>query len=75
MNSHAGLFSVWELGDWITRTGFLLLLAMSLASWIVIAIKALDVSRSQRLSRRAQAFCRIAGRCCPGNPGCADPGS
>lgn len=56
MNTHAGIFSVWELGDWVTRSVFLLLLAMSLASWIVIAVKALDVVRYKRLSRRAEAF-------------------
>lgn len=30
-------------GDWVTRSVALLLLGMSLASWIVIVVKAIDL--------------------------------
>ena len=43
MDSQLGLFSLWTQGDWVTRSVALMLLAMSLASWIVILIKALDI--------------------------------
>ena len=43
MDSQLGLLNVWTQGDWVTKTVSLLLLAMSLASWIVILMKALDI--------------------------------
>ena len=43
MDSQLGLLNVWTQGDWVTKTVLLLLLAMSLASWIVILVKALDI--------------------------------
>ena len=36
MDSQFGLVNVWPQGDWVTRGVALLLLGMSLASWIVI---------------------------------------
>jgi hypothetical protein len=43
----SGLAQVWLQGDWITRSVALVLLAMSLATWIIILWKVLD-QRAQR---------------------------
>lgn len=43
----SGLAQVWLQGDWVTRSVALVLLAMSLATWIIILWKALD-QRAQR---------------------------
>ena len=43
MDSQFGLINVWTQGDIVTKAVFLLLLGMSLASWIVILIKVLDL--------------------------------
>ncbi len=56
MNSQFGLTHVWTQGDWVTRTVFAALVLMSLASWIVILIKALDVVRSKRQAARVEGF-------------------
>ncbi len=56
MESQFGLFNVWAQGDWVTRGVALLLLGMSLASWMVILLKALDIVRYKRLARRAETF-------------------
>ena len=42
MESQFGIANVWIQGDFVTRAVAVLLLGMSLASWIVILIKALD---------------------------------
>ena len=55
MNSQFGLMHVWTQGDWVTRCVFSALVLMSLASWIVILIKALDVVRSKRQAARSKA--------------------
>ena len=44
MESQFGIANVWIQGDFVTRAVAVLLLGMSLASWIVILIKALDLS-------------------------------
>ena len=36
MNSQSGLVTLWTQGDAVTRAVALLLLAMSLASWVII---------------------------------------
>ncbi len=56
MESQMGLVSLWDQGDWVTRSVVLLLLVMSLASWMVIALKALDVLRMKQLASRAESF-------------------
>lgn len=56
MNASSGLIQVWQQGDGVTRCVALLLLAMSLASWAVMVIKALDVWRLRRQSRRVEDF-------------------
>lgn len=56
MDSQFGLFHVWSQGDWITRAVFIALVCMSLVSWIVILIKALDVVRAKRLAAKVESF-------------------
>jgi biopolymer transport protein ExbB len=75
MESQFGLVNVWTQGDWVTRSVALLLLGMSLASWIVILIKALDL-RFKKLAQAAPSpsgtarLCRRPGqaRADPSNP-------
>ena len=43
MDTHVGLASVWAQGDFVTRAVAVILLGMSLATWMVILIKALDL--------------------------------
>lgn len=56
MESQLGLMNVWSQGDLVTKAVFLLLLAMSLASWMVILVKTLDLVRYKRLARQAEGF-------------------
>ena len=56
MNSQFGLMNVWAQGDLVTKTVALLLLVMSLASWMVIIIKTLDIFKYKRLAAEAEAF-------------------
>jgi biopolymer transport protein ExbB len=56
MNTQFGLANVWSQGDIVTKTVALLLLAMSLASWIVIVIKTLDLLRYKKIAHTAQTF-------------------
>ena len=60
MNSQFGLMNVWSQGDLVTKTVALLLLAMSLASWMVIIIKTLDIFKYKRLASETEAFWRSA---------------
>src|SRR4051812_36403057 len=60
MNSQFGLLNVWTQGDIVTRGVFLLLLTMSLASWMVIIIKALDLRRFSAQSRATESYWRSA---------------
>ncbi|MBA4213981.1 MAG: biopolymer transporter, partial [Polaromonas sp.] len=43
----SGIAHVWTQGDWVTRSVAIVLLIMSLATWIIILWKALD-QRAQR---------------------------
>ena len=56
MNADFGLLQVWTQGDWVTRSVFLVLLAMSVASWAVIVGKALAVMRAKRQAARVEGF-------------------
>ena len=60
MNTQFGLMNVWNQGDLVTKTVAVLLLAMSLASWMVIIIKTLDIFKYKRLAAEAEAFWRSA---------------
>ena len=56
MNPQFGLANVWNQGDIVTRSVAFLLLLMSLASWMVILIKTLDLIKYKRLSAAAEDF-------------------
>ncbi|GAB2464186.1 MAG: MotA/TolQ/ExbB proton channel family protein [Comamonas sp.] len=56
MESQFGISHVWTQGDFVTRAVAIILIAMSLASWIVILVKALDVMRFKKYARGAQQF-------------------
>ena len=56
MQSELGLFHLWSQGDWVTKSVALLLLAMSLASWMVILGKTLDLLQHRRQARRVHDF-------------------
>ena len=56
MNSQFGLMSVWTQGDFVTKSVALLLIGMSLASWIVIIIKTLDVLKYKKIASVAEDF-------------------
>ena len=56
MESQFGIANVWIQGDFVTRAVAILLLAMSLASWIVILIKALDIIKFKKHARAARDF-------------------
>ena len=56
MNASSGLIHVWLQGDGVTRFVALLLLAMSLASWVVMVLKALDVWHLRQQARQVERF-------------------
>ena len=56
MESQFGLANVWIQGDFVTRAVAVLLLGMSLASWIVIIIKALDIVKFKKHASAVQTF-------------------
>ena len=56
MNSQFGLASVWSQGDIVIRSVAVLLLLMSLASWMVIIIKSLDLLRYKKIAKNAESF-------------------
>jgi biopolymer transport protein ExbB len=56
MNTEFGLFNLWSQGDWVTRGVALLLLVMSLATWMVIIVKALDLRRFSVQARTTESF-------------------
>ncbi|WP_395026199.1 MotA/TolQ/ExbB proton channel family protein [Comamonas odontotermitis] len=56
MDSQFGIAHVWAQGDFVTKAVALILVGMSLASWIVIIIKALDIMRFKKYARSAQDF-------------------
>jgi biopolymer transport protein ExbB len=60
MNTPFGLVHLWSQGDIVTKGVAVLLLGMSLASWMVIIIKALDLRRYARQSRSIESFWHAA---------------
>ncbi|MEG0921270.1 MAG: MotA/TolQ/ExbB proton channel family protein [Comamonas sp.] len=56
MDSQFGIAHVWAQGDFVTKLVAIILIGMSLASWIVIIIKALDIMRYKKYARNAQDF-------------------
>ncbi len=56
MNNEFGLLHVWAQGDWVTRGVFGALLLMSLASWVVIVLKAIGLMRTKGQAARVEGF-------------------
>jgi len=56
MDSQFGLVNLWTQGDFVTKAVAVLLVGMSLASWIVILTKAVDVIKYKRQARRSSDF-------------------
>jgi len=56
MDTQFGLMHLWAQGDLVTKAVAVLLVGMSLASWIVILIKAMDIIRYKRQARRSSDF-------------------
>ncbi|MBT3066193.1 MotA/TolQ/ExbB proton channel family protein [Rhodoferax sp. U11-2br] len=56
MESQFGIVNVWTQGDWVTKGVAVLLLLMSMASWIVIALKTLDIIKYRKQARQAVDF-------------------
>ena len=56
MDTQSGLVNMWVQGDIVIRAVALLLLLMSLSSWMVIITKALDLRRVAAQSRATEAF-------------------
>ena len=56
MDSQFGIGNLWAQGDLVTKGVALLLLGMSLASWMVIIVKALDIIKYKKFSRGAADF-------------------
>jgi biopolymer transport protein ExbB len=56
MQPSFGLFNVWNQGDAVSRTVLLILLAMSLASWLVILFRLLDLRQLTAQARAVEAF-------------------
>ena len=52
----SGIAHVWTQGDAVTRTVALVLLAMSLATWIIILWKALDQRAQRRQAKACESF-------------------
>jgi biopolymer transport protein ExbB len=51
-----GLSQLWLQGDWITRSVAIILLVMSLASWMVIITKALNLRRASQQLKSVESF-------------------
>lgn len=56
MNTQMGLAQLWAQGDFVTRAVAIVLLLMSLASWTVIVLKALDLMRYRKMGAAAQTL-------------------
>jgi biopolymer transport protein ExbB len=56
MDMQFGLSHVWQQGDWVIRTVAIILLAMSVATWVVIALKTLALRRHLAQARQVEAF-------------------
>ena len=52
----SGLSHVWTQGDWVTRSVALVLLAMSLTTWVIILWKALDLRAQRAQAKGVEAF-------------------
>ena len=56
MDTQFGIAHVWQQGDWVTRCVALILLGMSVTSWIVIIAKGLNLRRHRAQAHASQDF-------------------
>ena len=56
MESQFGIAHVWTQGDFVTKAVAIILLAMSVASWLVIVLKAIDIVKFKKYANTAQDF-------------------
>jgi biopolymer transport protein ExbB len=56
METSFGLAHVWAQGDWIIRTVAITLLGMSIASWVVIIVKALGLRQHRAQALKVESF-------------------
>lgn len=55
-NTTSGLAHVWIQGDWVTRSVALVLLGMSIATWVIIVLKVLDQRAQRGQAKGVEAF-------------------
>ena len=56
MDMQFGLGHVWQQGDWVIRTVAIILLAMSVATWVVIVLKALTLRMHRQQALAVDSF-------------------
>ena len=56
MENQSGILNFWQQGDVITHIVALLLIGMSVLSWVVIVMKALDIVRLKRMAQHVESF-------------------
>lgn len=56
MEIDVGLLQIWQQSDWIKRSVAILLLLMSLATWMVIVLKLLDLRQHRLQAQRVDGF-------------------
>ena len=56
MEIEVGLLHIWQQSDWIKRSVAMVLLLMSLTTWMVIALKLLDLRQHRLQAQRVDAF-------------------
>jgi len=56
MEIDVGLLHIWQQSDWIKRSVAILLLLMSLACWMVIVLKLLDLRQHRLQAQRVEGF-------------------
>ncbi len=60
MDTQFGLMHLWNQGDFVTKATAVLLLVMSLATWMVIIVKALDLRKFAAQARATESFWHAA---------------
>ncbi len=56
MENQPSILNFWQQGDVITHIVALLLVGMSVLSWVVIVMKALDIVRLKRMAHNVESF-------------------
>jgi biopolymer transport protein ExbB len=56
MENQPSILNFWQQGDFITHIVALLLVGMSVLSWVVIVMKALDIVRLKRMAHNVESF-------------------